>query len=185
MPNIRDDYSGCWTCGKDPCQCDENENNYYNDIPEFKYKTFEGKTVEEAKALAEKNAPPNLNSINITRPVQEKTALGYGNDLDSAIQDAEKSIPENAFAIKSPLVLDNAQSGITVIQAMAESEVQKIWQHGAPDNAVLKECECKSKPYKGIVGFGKKHGIWKVQWQTPVKIGIPYKLPAQVTLSWR
>jgi len=184
MPNIRDDYYGCWTCGQDPCVCGEEDDNYYDNLPELHHKIFEGKTAAEAKAKAEKNAPASVKSIDITRDVQEKKAVGEGKDRNTAILAAEKSVPANAFDTGAPSVLQDSRCGETVIQAMSESDVKKIWKHGAPDNAVLNECECKSLPNKGFIGFGRKHGIWKVQWQTPVKVGLTYKLPAQVTLTY-
>ena len=159
---------------------------YKPSVPPLRSRKFYGQTEDEAKAAAQAAGIPSdkVKEVKVTRSVRDDTVKGEGPDADAAINAAKGRVPSAAFDIGAAQVFAPGEKGQLEIKAQSESDARNDWKIQAPPGASLDACECRVAPKSGFLGIGKKPGIWKIGWSTPFRAKVPYKLPAEATLTY-
>lgn len=172
----------------------------------IKSQAFYGKTEEEAKAAVKAAgiSADQIKEITLTHAVGLSTVGAQGADETQAITAAQKQIPSNAFEIGAAQIVEPLQTGVIELQAETEkdareqcrfltnSELTGLTKEQAaerrkgrmPYGASLDRLECVAAPRKGLLGIGKKAGVWKAYWSIPCRVQISYKTPAEVTVTY-
>ncbi len=155
--------------------------------PTLKTRTFTGKTEEEARAAADASDIPGdkVTEVKVTRGVREETVKAEGSDAEAAQKAARARIPSAAFDVGEPQVLATGEKGAVEIEAQLESDARSDWKPKAPAGAILDACECLVPPKAGFIGIGRKPGLWKISWYTPFRAQVSYKLPVEVTVTYK
>jgi tetratricopeptide (TPR) repeat protein len=147
--------------------------------------TFYGHTEEEAKAKAYAAGIPEERVIKFeVTPVTEDDVRGSAPDPEGAIEAAKARVPDSAFDVGSPEIIDKGKKGQCEMQVHTRKSAHKGWRSKASRDAILDKCECLVPPKSGFLGIGRKPGLWKISWTTPAEARVFYKLPAKVTLTY-
>jgi hypothetical protein len=143
---------------------------------------FQGKTADEAMTAAQAAAVPNAKtqSIKVTHDVVANAAEGMGADADGAIEAAKRKVPAEAFDVGAAEIVRSGGQG--EIRVEAESATKAFAE--APEGAGFVGTTCLVEPKPGFLGIGKKPGVFSFAWTRPFRARIPYKLPAEVTLTY-
>lgn len=155
-----------------------------------KKRSFSAKTVEEAQANA-KVAMAGMPAEKIvklatSREPLEDAAVANGADQDAATKAAQARIPSEAFDVSvAEVVQKGGERGVVELEALSETEARVQWSSRKPPSSDLDRFECVAQPRGGFLGIGKKTGVWKAHWSIAWRVRITYRLPAEVTLTYK
>ena len=148
---------------------------------ELKFADFKGESVEEAEQLARETVGDGLLGTDVVKDVRQMSATAQGNTADEAVATVMTRIPAGAFDARPAQILQEGTAGEVEVTEREESEAKRSWRRKAPRGAQLDAIECKQTPKSGVVGIGKRPGIWIARWSAPYIAEVCYKTPAVVT----
>jgi hypothetical protein len=151
-----------------------------NKQKQLKFEEFYGPSIEEAEAKARASVGDILIGIEVVRDIQETSSSAQARSAEEALQLVSKRVPDKAFDPQKPTILQEGQAGTVEVEELVEFEAKKAWRRHAPRGAQMDSIECSSPPKNGVLGLGKKPGIWKVGWSAPYIAEVRYKMMAVV-----
>jgi hypothetical protein len=152
-----------------------------------KSETFSAKSLEEAVSASRTEIPPNLILKEDARDVETKSINKNGDSAEAAIEAVKAiSLGPVCYDISPIEIVQEGQQGSSVVQAFSEDHARQVWveQGQAPWDALIVSMHCEAAASKGFAGIGKKEGTWRINWKTPFRARISYKLPATVTVHY-
>lgn len=171
METASEDAAHWWKTGSAPLRATPRRG--------LKFKEFKGKTPEEAKALADAAFEPGkLMGVKMIKEVQARTGSGQGATAQEALKRVRDRVPEDAFDIGEPRIVQEGASGTLEIEASSELDAKSVLRTKAPRGAQVDGLDCKIPAKNGFLGMGKVPGVWAAQWSAPFIAEIEYKLPA-------
>jgi hypothetical protein len=180
----------CNGCGKHPCECNNVNSDYsfpsdhFYELP-LSSKTFEAETLEEAKAKAIifKGSVTEISREEFTQ-VKRQVVTGQGKTREQAMTLAQSKLPENAFNVGVPEIVQESKRGTVELREYTQKAARRRWSIEVPSGAELDSFTCIEKP-KGFLWFKRSEGKWKAEWSIPFKVCIAYDVPASVTVWYR
>ena len=151
-----------------------------NKQKQLTFEEFYGTSIEEAEAKARASVGEILIGIEVVRDIQETSSSAQARSAEEALQLVSKRVPEKAFDPQEPTILQQGQSGSVEVEEFVEFEAKKAWRRHAPRGAQMDNIECSSPSKNGVLGLGKKPGVWKVTWSAPYIAEVRYKMLAVV-----
>ncbi|NIM13285.1 MAG: hypothetical protein GTO66_14725 [Candidatus Aminicenantes bacterium] len=148
--------------------------------------TFQGKTLEEANAVAREIMPKDIDfSIVTSDDVQLKTILKKGETSTIAVKNCYSLIPPNAFDISEVEISKIGQTGTFDLQEDSQLKAYEALsiKMSTSTGRFMDKLSCNVRPRKGFLGFGRRKGTWRVHWFTYFEAKATFKIPATVTVS--
>jgi hypothetical protein len=146
--------------------------------------TFQGKTLEEAKAVAREIMPKDIDfSIVTSDDVQLKTILAKGETSTIAVKTCYSLIPPNAFDISEVEISKIGQTDTIDLREYSQSKAYEALSIKMPTGRFIDKLSCNVRPKKGFLGFGRRKGTWRVHWFTYFEAKVTFKIPATVTVN--
>lgn len=143
----------------------------------------EGKTIAEAKAIAESRlSDGKIILLKVVQNPGAKVVQAHGRTDDEALASARTRVPNGACEVGQAVLREPCRSGSLRIEAYAEKDVTEACRANAPAGASVVATKCEVVPKKGFLGIGRKKGVWTVSWSTQALAEVSVALSAVIEI---